>query len=86
MLIDCSFHKGFREEYVWPLCRALCSCAITLLLPETLGVPLVESIDEVENLYVRTKPFFAWWSRAQLKESVEKNMLLIARKRESPPP
>ena len=77
---------GFGEKQMWPLCRALCSCAITLLLPETLGVPLVESIDEVENLYVRTKPFFAWWSRAQLKESVEKNMLLIARKRESPPP
>ena len=57
-----------------------------MLLPETLGVPLVESIDEVENLYVRTKPFFAWWSRDQLKESVEKNMLLIARQRESSPP
>ena len=57
-----------------------------MLLPETLGVPLVETHEEVENLYVRTKPFFAWWSRDQLKESVEKNMLLIARQRESSPP
>ena len=57
-----------------------------MLLPETLGVPLVETREEVENLYVRTKPFFSWWSRRQLKESVEKNMRLIARQREGAPP
>ena len=46
---------------------------LSLLLPETLGIPLMASLDDLDGISARTKPFFAWWTRAQLRESLERN-------------
>jgi len=44
---------------------------LTLLLPETLGAPLVESIDDQKLMYENKKKFFSWWSSEKLKEMEE---------------
>ena len=31
------------------------------------------SLDDLDGISARTKPFFAWWTRAQLRESLERN-------------
>ena len=54
------------------------ACAIfggflSLLLPETLGSPMMKSLDELDDLSSRTKPMLKWWSTAKLKEQLEKN-------------
>ena len=54
-------------------CCALFGGLLSLLLPETLGIPLVASLDDLDGISARTKPFFAWWTRAQLRESLERN-------------
>ena len=41
-------------------------------LPETLGAPLVESLDELYILHKYSKPVFSWWSSAQVNKNVEK--------------
>ena len=54
-------------------CCALFGGLLSLLLPETLGIPLMASLDDLDGISARTKPFFAWWTRAQLRESLERN-------------
>ena len=54
-------------------CCALFGGLLSLLLPETLGIPLMASLDDLDGISARTKPFFAWWTRAQLGESLERN-------------
>ena len=54
-------------------CCALFGGLLALLLPETLGIPLMVSLDELDGISARTKPFFAWWTRARLRESLERN-------------
>lgn len=52
-----------------------CSIAgglLAILLPETLGSPLIESFDQIEDLGKDSKPFFAWWSSQRLAEHVAK--------------
>ena len=31
------------------------------------------TLDELDGISARTKPFFAWWTKAQLRESLEMN-------------
>ncbi len=45
---------------------------LALLLPETLGQPLVESIEDVDLMGPR-KSFFSWWSKEKLEERTEHN-------------
>ena len=54
-------------------CCALFGGLLSLLLPETLGIPLMASLDDLDGISARTKPFFAWWARAQLRESLKRN-------------
>ncbi len=48
--------------------------ALALLLPETLGEPLVEFIDDVDELGKNGKPFFSWWSKAKVDEHLEEQL------------
>ena len=43
------------------------------MLPETLGSPLMISLDELDGLSGRTKPMLRWWSKEQLRETLERN-------------
>jgi len=43
-------------------CVATVGMVSTVLLPETLGAPLVECVDDQKVLYQNPKPFFSWWS------------------------
>ena len=55
-----------------------CSIAggfLAILLPETLGSNLCETMQDVEELGKDSKPFFAWWSTKDLKEHLEKQAL-----------
>ena len=57
------------------LFMGLCSlvgAALALLLPETLGSPYIETLEDVENMGEYSKPFFSWWTTKQLKEHIEK--------------
>ena len=45
---------------------------LSLKLPETLGAPLVESLDEIYILHKYSKPFFHWWSPEQIKDNIDK--------------
>ena len=46
---------------------------LSLMLPETLGSPLMLSLDELEGLSGRTKPMLKWWNNEQLRETLERN-------------
>ena len=46
--------------------------ALSLMLPETLGAPLLESLDELSVLRTYAKPLLSWWSTAQVKKNIEK--------------
>ena len=46
---------------------ALLGAGLTLWLPETLGSLTVQSVRDVEDLRIVTKPFFAYWSNERLK-------------------
>ena len=50
-------------------------------LPETLGSPLVESLDEIYIIYKYSKPILKWWSTEEVNENVEK----INSLRQTPP-
>ena len=45
---------------------------LSLLLPETLGAPLVESLDELLIIRKHSKPLLSWWSTEQVTINVEK--------------
>ncbi len=49
--------------------------SLFLLLPETLGHPLVESLEELEQMRKGdgAKPFFAWWSTEEVEKHLRKN-------------
>ena len=52
---------------------ALVGGALAVLLPETLGAPMMNSLEELDGISSRTKPTFAWWSKSQLEAALEKN-------------
>ena len=54
---------------------------LAALLPETLGSPLVETLEEAEQLGEGGKPFFAYWSTKKLAEETEKQAQRIAKLR-----
>ena len=56
---------------------------LAALLPETLGSPLVETLEEAEQLGEGGKPFFAYWSTKRLAEETEKQAQRIAKLRAS---
>ena len=43
------------------------------MLPETLGSPLMLSLDELDGLSGRTKPMLKWWNSEQLRDTLERN-------------
>ena len=45
---------------------------LAIFLPETLGSNLCETIEDVGELGKDSKPFFAWWSKKDLKEHMER--------------
>ena len=51
---------------------SIASAIIALYLPETLGAPLVESLDELLLLKRYSKPILSWWSSKQVEASVKK--------------
>ncbi len=48
---------------------------LALLLPETLGSPLVESVADVDRMGKEegAKPFFSWWGTDELRRRIEAN-------------
>ena len=56
---------------------------ISLGLPETLGAPLVESLDEIYILHKHSKPTFSWWSKEQINRNIEKINALSTTRRPS---
>ena len=47
---------------------------LTLVLPETLGTHLIETIDECDNLAQNGKPFFDCWSKRTLECHLDSSM------------
>ncbi len=45
---------------------------LSLILPETLGAPLIESLDELLIIRKHAKPLLTWWTNTQVKKNVEK--------------
>ena len=62
---------------------ALFGCLLCLLLPETLGAPFVENVDDVKRLSQNSKPFFAVWSPTTLKNHLDANMRRKAKEEET---
>ena len=49
---------------------------LAVVLPETLGMPFPEKIDDIYGLYKNKKPWWKWMSRKELKalqEQAEKD-------------
>ena len=40
---------------------------LALFLPETLGAPLPETMEEIRHLFTQGKPWYKWMSRQELK-------------------
>ena len=59
------------------------AAVLSLWLPETLGSPLVESLDEIYLLHKYSKPLFSWWSKEQINQNIEKMNALSTRRRPS---
>ena len=53
---------------------ALVGSVLSLFLPETLGAPFVENVEDVKELKASSKPFFAVWSAATLQRHLEANI------------
>ena len=47
---------------------------LSLILPETLGTPLMLTLDELDGLSKRTKPMLKWWTKSELNDSLERNI------------
>ena len=56
---------------------------LALKLPETLGAPLVESLDEIYILHKYSKPMFSWWSTRQINQNIEKIHALSTKRKVS---
>lgn len=56
---------------------------LSLWLPETLGSPLVESLDEIYLLHKHSKPLLKWWSKEQINQNIEKINALSTQQRPS---
>ena len=54
----------------------LLAAVLSLALPETLGAPFIESLDEIYILQKHSKPFMNWWSVEQVQAHIEKISLL----------
>ena len=50
---------------------SMVSAISALWLPETLGAPLVEELDELRIIREHSKPFFSWWSSTKVRDNVE---------------
>jgi len=46
---------------------------LALTLPETLGNPLVEKIEDIDLLLQNKKGFFSWWSSDKLRRVQEEH-------------
>ena len=46
---------------------------VSLLLPETLGTMLPETLDDIDNLKNNHKGFFQCWSKATLKANMNQS-------------
>ncbi len=44
---------------------------LALMLPETLGQPLVESIEDVDDMFSTGKSLWTWWSSEQVEEHLQ---------------
>ena len=64
-------------------CTTFIGAIVSLRLPETLGAPLVETLDEIYILHKHSKPTFSWWSKAQINENIEKINALSTTRRPS---
>jgi len=42
-------------------------------LPETLGAPFVEKVEDIDILFQSKKPLLSWWSSQKLKEVQQQN-------------
>ena len=51
---------------------SIASAVLALMLPETLGAPLVENFDELLLLQKYRKPLLSWWSSKQVEDNVKK--------------
>ena len=53
---------------------ALVGGALAVLLPETLGEPLPETMDDVKRMGKDAKPWYKWMSRAELARRREEHL------------
>ena len=64
-------------------CTTFLAATLSLGLPETLGAPLIESLDEIYLLHKHSKPFVSWWSAEQVKKNIEKISSLVNERKTS---
>ena len=58
---------------------AICGGILSLLLPETLGAVLPETLDEVGLLKDNDKGFFQCWSKAKLEAKMQEKLEKVKR-------
>ena len=50
---------------------SIVSGCVALWLPETLGSPFVETLEDLMVLREHAKPFFAWWSASKVEKNIK---------------